>query len=91
MLRHLVSFFNEVDTRAKLSSGLLVSFFNELDTRQGIVLHPNFIIMNRKSGLPKVPFQMEGQHLGSQGPMPPGHYARRRHHWIQARDRWPHS
>jgi len=73
---HVVSFFNDVATTSKLSSDFLVSFFNELDTRQGTMLKLNFIIMNRKSRIPIVPLQMEGQYLGSQGPMPPGHYAR---------------
>jgi len=92
ILRHrLFHFLNEVTTKAKLSSGVLVSFFNELDTRQGTVLQPNFIITNGKLRLPRVPLWMEGQHLGSQGLMPPGRCARRRHHWIQAWDRWPHS
>jgi len=79
MLRHLGSFFNEVDTREKVSSGLLVSFFNELDTIQGTVLQPDFIIMNGKSVLPRVPLPVGGQYFGSLDPMPPGHYARRWH------------
>ena len=39
----LVSFFNEVATRSKLSSGLRVSFFRELDTRSGTMLRPDLI------------------------------------------------
>jgi hypothetical protein len=69
-------YFNEVDTLAKLSSKLLVSFFRELDTRSGTMLRPDFIIMNRKSGLPRVALLMGGRCLGSRDPMPPEHYAR---------------
>ena len=49
----------------ELALRLLVSFFSELDTRQGTMLHLNFIIMNGKGRIPRVPLHKEGQHLGN--------------------------